>query len=85
MLRRRIKGEAVAVNSEEQRANSLTLFDKRDKDKDNRVTLEEFLAGRTGDTVPTLTRRFKELDRNGDGAWTKDEIAAPSQSKDVSK
>ncbi len=80
------KIETAAVNSDEQRANSLTLFDKRDKDKDNRVTLEEFLAGRTGDTVPALTRRFKESDRNGDGTWTKDEIAAsPVRSKHTSK
>jgi arylsulfatase A-like enzyme len=63
------------------REKELALFDKRDVNKDERVTLIEFLAGRSGSTVPGLTRRFSELDRNADGFWIKDEIASPSKAK----
>ena len=61
------------------------VFTQRDKDKDGRVTLEEFLAGRTGDTVPTLTRHFKELDRDGDGVWSKSELESASKPKEAVK
>lgn len=79
------KGEAKAANNNELRERSLQLFEQRDQNQDGRVTLEEFIAGRTGPTVPTLTRHFKELDRNGDGVWTKDEIASPTKSKDANE
>ncbi len=50
------------------------LFQQRDKNKDGKVTLEEFLNGRTGDVVPALDKNFKRRDINGDGVWEKSEI-----------
>jgi hypothetical protein len=51
-----------------------TLFARRDANKDGKVTLEEFLAGRDGDKRPPLERRFKALDRDGDGTWSASEL-----------
>ena len=82
----RQKGKVkAAADRGEEREKVVKLFEQREKDNDGRVTLEEFLAGRIGDTVPTLTRRFNEFDRNGDGTWTKNEIATPSKSKEANE
>jgi hypothetical protein len=51
-----------------------TLFTRRDANKDGKVTLEEFLVGRDGDKRPPLERRFKALDRDGDGIWSANEL-----------
>ena len=79
------KSTTEAKDGPEQRERLLKLFEQRDVNKDGRVTLEEFIAGRTGPTVPILTRHFKQLDRNGDGFWTKDEIESPSKAKDANE
>ncbi|MDB4485572.1 sulfatase-like hydrolase/transferase [bacterium] len=50
------------------------LFQARDKNKDGQVTLAEFIAGRTGDKVPTITKLFKRRDKNSNGVWEKSEI-----------
>lgn len=50
------------------------LFERRDKNRDGVVSWEEFLNGRTGATVSILKRRFKGLDRDGDGTWEKSEL-----------
>ncbi|TSA35905.1 MAG: sulfatase [Verrucomicrobiaceae bacterium] len=89
---RKAKGQAKSSaetkttdGSNGDREKLLKLFDLRDKDKDGRVTLEDFINGRTGPTVPKLTQHFKELDRNGDGVWTQDELESSSKSKKVSE
>ncbi len=53
---------------------SQQLFARRDTNADGHVTLEEFIAGRTGPTMPALTKRFKAFDTDGDGNWTKAEL-----------
>ena len=78
------KGKAPADSSDESE-RIMKLFDQRDKDKDGRVTLEEFLAGRTSETVPILTRRFKQLDRDSDGFWSKSELESASKLKEAGK
>jgi arylsulfatase A-like enzyme len=50
------------------------LFERRDKNRDQRVTWDEYLAGRTGEQVSKLRQAFTKRDHNGDGVWTKDEI-----------
>ena len=50
------------------------LFQARDKNKDGQVTLKEFIAGRTGDKVPAITKLFKRRDTDKDGIWEKSEI-----------
>jgi arylsulfatase A-like enzyme len=54
--------------------SSAELFEKRDQDHNGEVTLEEYLNGRTGPTVPNLKKRFEERDKDGDGVWGKSEI-----------
>ncbi|QDV44604.1 Arylsulfatase precursor [Stieleria neptunia] len=51
-----------------------TLFEKRDIDHDGHVTLQEYLAGRSGPTKAVLTKRFRALDRNDDGRWSRPEL-----------
>ncbi len=58
----------------EAKVTTRDLFTRRDVNKDGRVTLAEFLAGRTGPTVPVLTRRFAELDQDRDGDWESEEL-----------
>jgi uncharacterized sulfatase len=50
------------------------LFNRRDANQDGKVTLAEFLGGRDGVRRRPLERRFKTLDRNGDGVWIANEI-----------
>ena len=68
--------------SKNEQSNNVTdvelLFAKRDVNHDDVVTLDEFIAGRTGAVVRTLTRRFKQLNSDGDGRWTIQQSAAVS-------
>jgi len=49
------------------------IFEQRDKNQDNEVTLEEWIAGRT-EKVKEITSHFKRRDTNKDGIWQKSEI-----------
>jgi len=49
------------------------IFAQRDTDKDGKVTLEEFIAGRTKQ-VDVITSQFHRRDTNGNGVWEKSEI-----------
>lgn len=51
-----------------------SLFERRDRNQDEVVTFEEYLAGRTG-RVGVLRRNFDRLDLNKDGRWEKAESA----------
>lgn len=50
------------------------IFQQRDKDRNDEVTWKEFLAGRT-EKVDVLRGNFDRRDTNGDGVWSRDEIA----------
>jgi uncharacterized sulfatase len=58
------------------------IFQQRDKDKNNKVTWKEFLAGRT-EKVDILRGHFDRRDTDKDGVWSRDEIAptAPKKTK----
>ena len=43
------------------------FFKSRDRNKDGAITLEEFIGKPESRNVPALTKRFRKLDRNGDG------------------
>jgi uncharacterized sulfatase len=55
-----------------------TLFRRRDGDGDNRVTWQEFLAGRSGGVVAALRKRFNVRDRDGNGVWEASEVDGAS-------
>jgi len=57
------------------------LFKARDKDKDEKVTWEEFLNGRSGDVVQPLRRRFEARDKNGNGIWEASEVKGLAPTK----
>jgi hypothetical protein len=50
------------------------LFQRRDKNRDGVVTLDEFLNGRTGAVTTALKRSYNALDRNSNGRWESFEI-----------
>ncbi len=56
------------------RVSLQTLFNRRDTNKDGDVSLQEFLNGRDGETGTRVERRFKTLDRDGDGIWSSKEL-----------
>ena len=60
------------------------LFRARDKNKDDRVTWEEFLNGRSGATVEPLRRRFEARDKDGNGVWEKSELKPAKQNENDS-
>lgn len=49
------------------------IFKQRDKNRDNQVTLEEWIAGRT-EKVKEITSHFKRRDTDHDGIWQTSEI-----------
>ncbi|MDF1755629.1 MAG: sulfatase-like hydrolase/transferase [Verrucomicrobiales bacterium] len=50
-----------------------TIFQQRNKDNNDEVTWEEFLAGRT-EKVEIIRANFDRRDLNGNGLWERDEI-----------
>ena len=50
------------------------LFEKRDVDNNDEVTLKEYLTSRTGEAAENLTERFNERDTDGDGVWERSEM-----------
>jgi uncharacterized sulfatase len=50
------------------------FFKNRDRNKDGAITLEEFIGNPKGRNVPVLTKRFKQMDANGDGKLLPEEL-----------
>jgi len=50
------------------------FFSSRDRNKDGAITLEEFIGNPEGRNVPALTKRFRRLDRNGNGKLQLNEL-----------
>ena len=59
---------------QKQEPKQAQVFQKRDKNQDGAVTLEEFIVNPEGRNVPVLTKRFKQLDGDGDGKLTLEEL-----------
>jgi hypothetical protein len=49
------------------------IFEKRDRNKDNAVTWEEFIDGRT-ENMDVLRKNFERRDTNNNDLWEKSEI-----------
>ena len=52
------------------------IFAKRDKDKDGKLSKEEFLKGKKGDELDKYEKSFPLHDANSDGFITKEEYVA---------
>jgi hypothetical protein len=64
---RKPKPEDTTETPTTKRPSRDQFFRNRDRNKDGAITLEEFIGKPEGRNVPALTKRFKTLDRNGDG------------------
>ena len=56
------------------RASTDQFFKNRDRNKDGAITLEEFIGNPKGRNVPSLTKRFKKLDSDGDDKLSLEEL-----------
>lgn len=68
------KPEKTEPEAKAKGPTSAQIFTQRDKNKDGRVTLDEYIAKRTGPQVETITKIFKRRDLNNNGIWEKSEI-----------
>jgi hypothetical protein len=55
------------------------FFKSRDRNEDGAITLEEYIGNPKDRNVPTLTKRFKKIDSNGDGKLLLDELKRQSK------
>jgi len=65
--------KSVATPAPERRSQE-SFFKSRDRNEDGAITLEEFIGNPKGRNLPALTKRFKNLDSNGDGKLQLDEL-----------
>jgi len=56
------------------RPTGAALLKRRDKDRDGRLTLKEYIGNPSGRNVPALTRQFQARDKDGDGYLTLAEL-----------
>jgi uncharacterized sulfatase len=65
---------AQAKSQPTRRPTSAALMKKRDRNRDGRLTLAEYIGDPDGRNVPALTRQCKARDKNGDGFLTLQEL-----------
>jgi len=56
------------------RPNPTTIFRRRDTNKDNFLTLKEYIGNPTNRNIPALTKTFEKRDTNSDGRLTLKEM-----------
>jgi len=56
------------------RPGAANMLKKRDKDKDGRLTLDEYIGNPTNRNVPALKRQFENRDKDGDGFLSRTEL-----------
>jgi hypothetical protein len=61
---------------EKKPADPEMAFKRMDKDKDGKLTLEEFKGKKTGDMLAKAEARFKKLDKDSDSKVTLEEFKA---------
>ncbi len=66
-------GERNAPAPKKKGPSDVQLFQQRDRDRDEQVSWQEYLGGRTG-KVDAIRAAFDRRDTNGDGIWQKSEI-----------
>ena len=69
------KAAKKPTSSAKKRPGAAAMFKQRDTNKDNQLTLEEYIGTREGRNVPALTRRFKAFDEDSDDFLTLPELA----------
>ncbi len=65
-------GAGLAVAADAKKAGA-DVFTAMDADKDGKVSLKEFVAGKKD--AAAAEKEFKAWDKNGDGSLSKDELA----------
>lgn len=69
----KVKAKAKPAPPKPTHASELAVFEHRDKNNDDKVTLEEFIFGRKA-AVEEITKNFNRRDTNNDSIWEKFEI-----------
>ncbi|MEC7566769.1 MAG: sulfatase-like hydrolase/transferase [Planctomycetota bacterium] len=71
-----VRQQRAAVNNPAvvNRPDPATIFRRRDTNKDNFLTLKEYIGNPTGRNVPALTKTFEKRDANHDGRLTLEEM-----------
>jgi hypothetical protein len=64
------------ATEEKKPVDAETRFKRLDKDKDGKLTLEEFKGKRTGDMLAKAEGQFKKMDKDSDGKVTLEEFKA---------
>jgi Ca2+-binding EF-hand superfamily protein len=66
--------QATSQSPAPKRRSQEQFFKSRDRNGDGWVTLEEFIGPPSNRNVPALTKRYQQLDSNGDGKLLLDEL-----------
>jgi uncharacterized sulfatase len=68
-----VRGAQVKPTNRSKTPSDAQIFKNRDKDRNGKVTWEEYLNGRS-EKVTAIRKAFERRDLNGDGIWEKSEI-----------
>jgi Ca2+-binding EF-hand superfamily protein len=74
-----VVGSAAA--QEKKPVDKKAAFGKMDTDKDGKLTLEEFKAGKKGKALENADKAFARIDKNSDKSISLEEFTAPPKKK----
>lgn len=74
-------GTARSAEKKKKKKSPDAVFQKKDKNGDKMLSLEEYVGKRTGEKAEKAKKRFAKLDKNGDGKLTLEEFKSRKKKK----